>query len=157
MSNNNTSNITAPFLRTSRNFRDNPEKLADEIDKAYIDTAAAVNNRTIGIFPARKTIVTGESWFIDRARKQQTLRQVYPITNLNSFEHGINTTSISNFTVIRGIAYNGNAWYPLPYVDPLAPLFEVGIFVTPTQVVFRNAGLQSAISGFILLEWLSEK
>lgn len=155
MSSNNS--ITAPYLRTTRNFPDIPEKLSDEVDKAYIDIAACVNNRTIGLFPIRKPIVTGESWFLDRAREQQTLRQVYPITSLTNFNHLIRTSSISTFTVIRGIGFNAGNWYPIPYLDAVTPTNNVGIFVTPTQVVFTNGGTQVATAGFILLEWLSEK
>ena len=41
----------APYLRTSREFPEDPKKLTLQISKSYIEIANAVNSRTISIFP----------------------------------------------------------------------------------------------------------
>jgi hypothetical protein len=149
---------TSPFLQRQRNFPvEDLQVLGVEIDKTYIDIASRVNERTIGIYATNIPIQTGESWyFTGNSNKQQTLRQVYSITSYAAFNHGINFSSVSTFTVIRGIGYDGTNYFPLPYVSGAAVANQVGLLVTPTQVTFSNgAGAPVIKSGFILLEWLS--
>src|SRR5258706_15887655 len=92
---------TIPFLRTTRQFPEKPDELRIELDKAYLDTAAAVNVRTIGIFPINRPAITGEGFFFT-TQKQQTLRQVYPLTFVGGvpqpITHGINLKQIDRFT-----------------------------------------------------------
>ena len=67
-------NITnqVPNLRTSRHFpSDNPDQLSIELEKAYIDIANAVNNRTIGLYPSNRPSGTGNSYYISKNQKQQ--------------------------------------------------------------------------------------
>jgi hypothetical protein len=147
-----------PYLRTSRNFPDdNPQALSVEVNRAYLDTAAKINDRTIGIFPTGNPAVTGEQWFLSGGNtKQQTLRQVYQITSTSSFNHGINFANVSFFTVIRGIGFDGTNYYPIPYVSSVAAADSMGIFVTPTQVnITTGGGSPTLSSGIIILEWLS--
>ena len=157
---NNVINQTS-FLRTSREFPNDPQLLTLELDKSYVDIANAVNSRTIGIFPVNRNVLTGESWFYNKNQKQNTLRQVYrfsTFTNPLSIPHGINTTTIGGFTRIYGTATNGTNWYPLPYVDVVAANNQINVIVTPTNIVITaGAGAPPAItSGFIVLEWLSQ-
>ena len=105
MSSNN-SNQT-PYLRTTRSFPKESEKLPLEMDKSYLDIANAVNNRTIGIYTTNKPTETGESWFYNKGQKQQTLRQIYNIKSSASFNHGLNFSSIAFFTKITGIGFDG--------------------------------------------------
>jgi hypothetical protein len=145
-----------PYLRTSRNFPEDPQALRVEINRSYLDTAQKVNERTIGIFTPNKPTITGESWFLDTGKRQQTLRQIYHITSNASFNHGLNFQNISFFTVIRGIGFDGTNYYPIPYVSPVLAADSMGIFVTATQVVIStNVGSPVLTKGIILLEWLS--
>jgi hypothetical protein len=164
MSSNNS--ITAPYLRTTRNFPADLEKLSDEIDKAYLDTATAVNNRTIGIFPTRRPIVTGESWFIDNNNKQQTIRQIYrfgaivPGTELD-IPHGIK--NFTEFTKIYGTVVTSAIDYrPLPYVDPITLSTGMAILIGTIggvgviRIVLGGTAVP-VTRGLAVLEWLSEK
>src|SRR6266851_4012844 len=55
----------APYLRVQRNFPTNDIKeLCLQLDKGYIDTASAVNLRTIGIFTVRRLAITGNSYYL---------------------------------------------------------------------------------------------
>jgi hypothetical protein len=145
-----------PFLRTTRTFPEEAQPLSVELTRSYLDIAEKVNDRTIGIFPSTKPAVTGESWFLNTGRKQQSLRQIYPITSATSFNHGINFQNVERFTVIRGVGFDGTNYYPIPYVSPTAAE-NMGIYVSPTQVVFNAGGSAPALTkGTIILEWLSQ-
>ena len=142
------------FLKTSREFPEEIKELTVQINKTYVDIANAVNNRTIGLFSVNRPAITGESWFFNGVPRQQTLRQVYEITSTASFNHGLDTTAISTFTKITGIGYDGTNWFPIPYLST-NPAFSLGIFVTPTQVILDPGASRTLVSGFVLLEWLS--
>jgi len=144
-----------PYLRTTRDFPDEAEKLSQEVDKTYLDIASAVNLRTIGIYSSNKPVVTGESWFYFKNQKQQSLRQIYNLTSLASFNHGLQFNSIANFSKITGTLFDGTNYYPLPYVSPTATDC-IGLSVTSTQVVITAGGTAPTFSrALIILEWLS--
>lgn len=146
------------YLRTSREFPTDIGDLTVEINKSYVDTANAINSRTIGIFPVNRPAITGESWFYRANQKQQTLRQLYTFTSAGSIDHGINVSQIGGFTRIYGTFTNGSSWYPLPYVDSTAANNQVSISVTSTQIVITAGGGSppTITSGFVILEWLSQ-
>lgn len=142
------------------------EKLLDEIDNAYVDTAIAVNARTIGIFPTRRPIVTGESWFIDNNNKQQTIRQIYrfgPIASGTELDipHGIK--NFTEFTKIYGTVVTTAIDYrPLPYVDPITLTTGMTILVgiiggVGVIRIILGATAVPVTRGLVILEWLSEK
>ncbi len=158
--------LTAPFLRTSRNFPNDANKLSDELDKAYIDTAIAVNNRTIGLYPSVRPIITGDSYFIFRDQRQQSLRKVYhfgaiaPGTELDipiGFDH------FDQFVKIYGtVVTNAPDYRPLPYVDPITPTTGMTILVGTIGgvLVIRivlGATAPAVVRGLAILEWLSQK
>ncbi len=147
-----------PYLRVQRTFPNDPEELAVELDKSYIDIANNVNQRTIGIFATVRPVITGENWYLSSSRSpQQTLRQVYTFIAAGSYVHNINLTQIAGFTRIYGAFTNGTNWYPLPYVDVVAANNQVNIVITPTNIVITaGGGAPPAITnGFVILEWLS--
>lgn len=145
-----------PFLRTSRNFPQDSQPLAVEINKSYVDIANSVNARVIGIFSENKPSLTGESWFLNSGR-QQSFRQIYPFTAAGNIAHGINTSAISRFIRIYGMFTDGTSWYPLPYVDAAAANNQVSVKVTSTNIVITAGGGSppSITSGVAVLEWLS--
>lgn len=149
----------SPYLRTSRGFPEEIQPLVVQINKAYVDVANAVNERTIGLFVQGKAAITGESWFIS-SRKQQSIRQMYNFTSFTSpqsIPHGINTSQISGFTRIYGTATNGTNWYPLPYIDSTAVANQIQIVITPANIVITaGAGAPAITSGFVVLEWLAQ-
>lgn len=158
MTSNSINNV--PYLRATRNFPSDIPGLVREVNKAYLDTATAMNLRTVGIFPSNTSAVTGESWYIspaDTTSKQQTLRQVYTFTVSGNIAHGLNTSQLSNFTKIYGTIYNGTNWYPLPYVDVADVTNQINVYVSPTNIVITSgAGSPpSIVSGLVVLEWMA--
>lgn len=148
----------SPFLRTTRTFPpDSSQALSVEIDRAYIDIANSVNNRTISIFSTDKPIVNGESWFLGGGnRRQQALRKIYSITSLSSFSHEIDFSNVFSFSDIRGIGFDGTNYYPIPYVIGTSTTSNIGLYVSPTQVVFTvGATAPPLTKGIIILEWIT--
>lgn len=146
----------SPFLRTSRNFPMDAQPLSVELTRSYIDIANAVNFRTIGLFPTTKPVVTGEQWFVNKDQKQQTFRQVYNLPPLVA-AHNIQNFSSIAFTRIYGTAFDGNIWYPLPYVESNGNANnQIKLRVDSTQYhVDRGSSAPAINTGFLILEWLS--
>lgn len=147
---------SAPFLRTSRNFPLEVQPLGVEINKSYIDIANAVNLRTIGIFSSGLNSVTGEKWTIDKNQTQQSFRQVYPITNTTTIDHGI-----KSFTQISPSSYgsftDGTNFYGLPFASSVAIAGQISFYVTNTQIIFVTGGGAPALTnGIVVVEWLSQ-
>lgn len=153
--NNSVNNVA--YLPTTRIFPFEIKELSIEMNRSYIDIANAVNNRTISIFPSNKPVITGESWFI-KNQKQQSLRQVFSLTGLTSFNHGLNLNNISTITQVRGMFTDGTNYYPLPYVASTMKMgSQVNVYVSPTQIVILpGVDTPAFSSGFILLEWLAD-
>lgn len=147
---------TVTFLRTSREFPQDPQALQIELTKAYLDTANAVNIRTAGVFYKNRSIPNGENWYISN-RKQDGQRQIYTFTATGSIPHGINISQIGGFVRIFGTFTDGTVWYPLPYVDVTAANNQVSLSVTATNIVITaGAGAPPAIvNGFVVLEWIT--
>lgn len=144
------------YLRTTRTFPIDSQALSVEIDRAYVDIANAVNNRTIGIFSNNRSNLTGENWFIT-SQRQQTFRRIYTFTSAGSISHGINISQIYGFTRIYGTFTDGTNWYPLPYVDTTAANNQISVNITSSNIVITAGGGSppSITSGIIVLEWLA--
>lgn len=152
------------YLRTSRDFPEEMHQLTVEVNKAYIDTANAINVRTIGIFPTNKPAITGESWFITNNQRQQTLRQIYSFGNIAAgaeldIPHGI--TSFTQFTKIYAVVTTTGVDYrPIPYVDPTTLSTSMTILVgdvagVPSIRIVLGATAVPVTKGIAVLEWLS--
>ena len=155
-----TSNIInqSPYLRTTRNFpEDNPQALSVEINRAYVDTASKMNDRSIGLFPVNAQAITGDKWFFSGTNtKQQSLRQVYTFTATGNIAH-----NISNFSQISPNSYgsftDGTNWYGVFYAGSATIANQTTFYVTPTNIVVQQgAGAPAITSGTIVLEWLSQ-
>jgi|BogFormECP03_OM3_1039632.scaffolds.fasta_scaffold00001_24 hypothetical protein len=150
--------LKVPYLRAQRNFPNEDLKtLSVEMDRSYIDIADKVNTRTIGIFPANFSVVTGEKWYIEGStQSQQTLRQIYPIDGEGPYPHGIDFAEFGGFTRIYGTFTDGTYWYPLPFVSVVNVTNQVNIYIDSTYIqVTEGAGSPTITSGFVILEWLA--
>lgn len=154
--------MTSPFnqsayLRTTRTFPTDSDSLSRELDKSYLDTAAAVNERTIGLYPTTKPAITGNSWFVSGNKKQQSLRQVYSFTTTAAINHGITVIEPGQFLNCYGSYTNGTDSFGLPFATSVAVAGLITFYVTSTQIVFMvGAGAPALTSGKIVLEWLSQ-
>jgi hypothetical protein len=144
------------YLRTSREFPEEIRQLALENNKAYIDTANAVNARIIGIFPVTRPAITGESWFLRGNQRQQTLRQVYTFSSTASINHGVTVITPGQFINCYVSYTDGANTYGLPFTTSVAIAGQITFYTTPTQIVFSvGAGAPALTSGTIVLQWLS--
>lgn len=145
------------YLRTSREFPPEVQQLTVEVNKAYVDTANAVNNRIIAIFPTNRPAINGEAWFLVANQRQQGFRQVYSFTTTVNIAHGINTATISQFTRKFGDFTDGTNFYGLISGTNVAIAGQISFYVTPTDIIFViGAGAPALTSGTIVLEWISE-
>lgn len=146
------------FLRTSRAFPEDIHQLSVEVNRAYLDIAKNVNDRVIGFFPKNRSIETGERWFLTQAREQGGYRQVFTWDDTNlTIDHGINFLSLTNFIKIYGTFFDGTDWRPLPYVDVVAANNQIGVRVTPTQIIItKGAGAPPACqNGVVVVEFIA--
>lgn len=152
-----------PYLRTTRAFPEEVHLLSVQLNKAYVDIAIAVNNRTIGLFPITRPAITGESWIIASNQKQQTLRQVYTFGAIaagTELDIPTNISSFTQFTRIYGtVVTNGPDYRPLPYVDPVTSTTGMALLVGTVAGVQQirivlGATAVPVTSGIVVLEWL---
>lgn len=150
------------FLRSSREFTDDIHQLTVDVNKAYVETANAVNVRTISLFPVNRPAQTGEGWFLQKNQKQSGFRQVYTFTSTASITHGINVKNISQFircwgTFTDTTNKSSQNWYGLIFGSNVAIAGQITFYVTQTQIVFLSgAGVPTLAAGTIVLEWISE-
>ena len=151
-----------PYLRTSRSFPEEIHQLSVEVNRSYVEIAEAINNRTISIFPTNRPAITGESFFLTSSR-QQTLRQVYTVTNTEltagSIPHGLDSVykSIPYFTRLYGQYTDGTNWYGILPTTTVSITGQVSFYVTPTTINFLvGAGAPALTKGIIILEWMSQ-
>ena len=151
-------NITnqVSFLRTTRSFPEELHQLTVEVDKAYVDTANAVNARTIGLYALNRPSITGESFFLSGNQRQQTLRQVYTFTTTSSINHNVQVISTNSFTSATGSYTNGTSCFGLIFGTSGAIPNQISFYLTSTQIVFVvDGGAPALTSGRIVLTWLS--
>jgi len=145
----------APFLRTTRSFPQEINAIAVEVDRAYVDIANSVNSRVIGIFPVNKPIVNGKSFFLTNQR-QQGLQQLFSFTAAGNIPHGINLSSISQFSTAYGSFTDGTNYYGAIYGSNVAIAGQVSFYISPTNiVVLAGAGSPAIVNGIIVIEWIS--
>lgn len=147
------------YLRTSRSFPEDIDELTVELNKSYIDIANNVNARTIGLFPVNRPAITGESWFVEKNKRQQGFRQVYAFTTTANIPHGINFDEVYAFVRNWGEftdSATGN-WYGLIHGSTVSITGQRSFYLTPTDIVFlAGAGAPPITYGTIVLEWISD-
>lgn len=147
----------SPYLRTSRSFPEDLHQISIELNKAYVDTALCVNQRTIGIFPSFKPAITGETFYFDKNSRHQGLRQIYTFTTYASIPHGIDFDNVNIFSRNYGEYTDGTNWYGLISGTSVLISGQLVFYVTPTHIVFVQDGSQPGplTNGIVVLEWLS--
>ncbi len=148
---------TLPYIRTTRDFPIEIEALSSEVNRAYLDIAQKLNDRTIGLFPTSRTAVNGEAWYITRNQKQQAFRQVYTFTAAGNILHNINfAQTVERFTKCQGSFTDGTNFYGVIYASNIPIAGQISFYITPTNiVVLAGAGAPVITQGTIVLEWLS--
>lgn len=150
--------LQSPYLKDQRNFpNEHVKSLGNEVDRAYIDIAQKVNIRTIGVFALNNTIVTGEQWYLQgSSQKLQSQRKLFTFTTTAPINHGINLSTISQFTRMYGQFTDGNLWYGLFASSNISIAGQRTFCITPTQIVILDGGGTPALTyGNIVLEWLA--
>ncbi len=149
----------SPYLRTSRSFPEDLHHISIELNKAYIDIALCVNQRTIGIFSSFKPVTTGETFYFDGNGRHQGLRQIYTFTTFANIPHGIDFKNVNMFSRNYGEYTDGTNWYGLISGTSVLIPGQVVFYLTPTDIVFVQDGSQPSITpngkGIVVLEWLS--
>lgn len=153
------------YLRSSREFPKELHQLSVEVDKSYLDTANAINVRTIGIFPTNRPAITGEGWYLTRNQKQQSFRQAYIFTSTADIPIGFKVSNIAQFSRLHGVYTIGTNtnWYGLIPATPVAIAGQISFYVfvdvtsTTTDLIrfVVGAGAPALSYGTIVLEWLS--
>lgn len=155
--NNTTPLNQSPYLRTTREFPADLDRLAMETNRAYLDTSNAVNNRTISLFGVNRPIITGEKYYLFENQPQQALRQVYTFTTTANIPHGITVDYPGQFINCFGSYTDGTNSYGLPFGTSTATTGLITFYVTNTNIMFvLGAGAPALTSGVIVLSWLSE-
>lgn len=146
-----------PYIRTTRDFPIELEELSSEINRAYLDIAQKLNDRTIGLFPTTRSAVNGEAWYIEKNQKQQAFRQVYPFTAAGNIIHNIDfARTVERFTKCQGSFTDGTNYYGAIYASNVAIAGQISFYITPTNiVVLAGAGAPVITQGIIVLEWIS--
>lgn len=168
----NATTIQVPYLPTSRNFPEDTGELRSVLSKSYVETAQAVNRRTIGSFNTFQ-VVTGNQYYSTNNNKiqnpiqfRQSYRRIYPFGAINAgdppfaIDHQI--TGITQFVAIYGnciteASVNPDGLYlPIPYVSATGDVtFQVQVYVNNSQIFIVNgASADNIVSGTIVLEYL---
>lgn len=149
----------SPYLRTSRSFPEDLHHISIELNKAYVDIALCVNQRTLGIFPSNKPVTSGETWYYDGNGRHQGLRQIFTFTTLANIPHGIDMKNVNMFSRCYGSYTDGTNWYGLIHGYTVAIPGQISFYITPTNIIFvLGAGSlvpSATFKGVVVLEWLS--
>jgi hypothetical protein len=148
----------SPFLRTTRNFPQEAQPLAVEINRSYVDIAEKVNDRTICLYPTNRPAQNGEKWYITANKAQGAFRQVYTFTATGNIPHGIKWNSVAFISPLSYGTFTDNTnWYGAIYAGSTAIAGQVSFYVTPTNIVVgAGTGSPTITQGYINLEWVSQ-
>ncbi|MEO8253189.1 MAG: hypothetical protein ABI554_02295 [Flavobacterium sp.] len=161
-----TSNVInqSPFLRTTRAFPKDLDQLAIEVNKAYLDIANTVNNRSISIYPTNRPALNGKGFFLVGNKKQDGFQQVYTFTATTDINLGFKLSSISEPTNMYGQYLSGTSWFGLIPATSVAIIGQISFYLlvngasTSSDVIrFVVDGAAPALTrGKIVVEWISE-
>lgn len=162
-----TPHITQPFLITTRFFPTDGERLSPILNKAYIETAQAVNARVIGSFEPVE-VITGERWFEDSIQGEQIVRRqsyrkffrfgaIAAGATLN-IVHDI--LELDEFTTIYGTCETDTPDFrPINYASATLVTDQIELNVTNTAVltninIINGATAPNIVRGIVVVEYL---
>lgn len=145
---------TSPYMDNQRKFPTDAELLSREVDRAYVESAQAINERTIGLYPRNRPAVTGNSWYFTSQRKQ-SLRQLYQIDSFSNKPHMIDYATVEYFAGCFGSYTDGTNWYGMQFMTNNTIASQVTFYLDDTNIIFNVDGSEPAITkGIIVLEWI---
>lgn len=150
--------LQTPFLRNSRSFPPDIKEMSIASNKAYIDTANAVNARTSGLYPSNRPIINGEAWYVNKNQKMQGIRQVYTFTSSpTTIAHGITVNELFAFVRIFGTYTDATGnWYGLISASNIAIAGQISAYIDPTNInILSGAAAPTVTYGIVTLEWIS--
>lgn len=156
-------NNRSPYLITSRKFPSNAVQLEPTLNKMYIEVAAAVNARTVGLYNMSQ-ITTGNLYFNDGDPQDQHpgFRRVYQLdsiaSGLNVIPLGFVLTDNSRFVNMYGTANRPDVQsVPIPYMNVTTPTDGIELRVnwsTSNIEIVTTTGNWTAYSAIIVLEYI---
>lgn len=152
-----------PYLRSSREFPENIKDLAFQSNKAYLEVANAINQRTIGIYSVNKPSINGKEYFFT-SQKQQGLMKMYSFTNTLNIDLGFKLNSLSKIIHMYGTYTDGTSYFGLISASNIAIAGQISFFVTvngasTTSDIIQfviGAGAPILTNGTIIIEWASK-
>lgn len=152
----------SPYVKTTRLFPEDIPSLIQEINVSYVETANALNDRTIGLYPTVRPAITGNNYFFS-GKKQQSLRQVYTFTNTSNIPLGFKLDKIFRIAQGYGTYNSGNFVFGLIYGTNVAIAGQISFYLevdatstTSDLIKFVvDAAAPALTSGEIIIEWIS--
>ncbi len=145
------------YIKSSREFPENLQQISNILTRSYVEIAAAINDRTIGLFPSNRPAITGNSYYIFQNRRQQSLRQVYTFTTTSNIPHNIDTTTTPYIGAMYGQYTDDTNWYGLIAGSSVAIMGQISFYLSPTEIIFVvDAGAPALTKGIIVIEWISQ-
>jgi hypothetical protein len=146
------------YIKSSREFPADLGQIANILTRSYPEIAAAINERTIGLFPITRPAVTGNAYYLFRNQKQQSLREVYTFTSTAPIDHGINFNEVSYIGAMYGQYTDGTNWYGIIPGTSIAIPGQLVFYLSPTQIIFVPGGgtMPALTKGIIVIEWISQ-
>lgn len=146
-----------PFLPNQLDFpTDDARQLAIVLDKAYIDIANRINDRTIGVYATVTPFIVGDAYYLSGGVQGRKIsqRKVFVITSTAApIPLGFTYSQLVN---LYGDWTDGSgAWYGFIAGTPNALPGQIVISTTATDLVFTvDAGAPALTSGLVVVEWI---
>lgn len=136
-------------------FSNNPQELLIQQTKIYNDQALNNNARDIATYSLIE-IQNGQQFFTPGNPQQirQAYRTTYQLPPLSA-PHRITNYVQLTLTRIYGTGFDGNIWYPLPYVDVSNLSSQIQVVINSlTYDVIRGGTAPALLKGILVLEYL---
>lgn len=146
-----------PFLPSQLDFPvDQPKQLGIVLDKAYLDTAARINERTIGIYSTVSPIIIGDAYYLSGGvqGKQIAQRKVFSVsTTAAALALGF---SYKQVVRLYGTWTDGTgSWYGFIAGTPAVIPSQIVISLTANQLIFTVSGVAPVLtSGLVVVEYV---
>jgi hypothetical protein len=151
----------SPFVRSQRNFPyDDVRSLSCENDKAHIEYASKINDRTIGIFANMQGVQTGDKYYIPGTNQpHNAIRYLYQFISSANIPLGFPVNQIDYIVAMYGSYYNSanNQYYGLIASTNQVIPGQIGFYLdfNLQAIVFNvGAGAPSITQGLIVIEWI---